>query len=145
MEFEVVTAGGLEELAASYARTFNAPPWNDGWTPATAKRRLEGVLSGLGTYGLCAREEGKLLGTVLGQEEQYYNGVMFNIKEFWVQNGLEGQGIGAALFAAFEARLKERGVGEIILFTAKGEAPEQFYRKQGLQPYPGLVFMGKEL
>lgn len=54
------------------------------------------------------------------QIEQMFNGVMFDIKEFRVKNGMRGQGIGTEVYREFEKRLKERNVREIILLTSKG-------------------------
>ena len=36
------------------------------------------------SYGLCAYQGGVLCGAMLGCMEQFYNGIMFNVKEFWV-------------------------------------------------------------
>lgn len=77
--------------------------------------------------------------------EQFYNGPMFNIKEFWVKNGMRGNGLGTQIFEEFENRLRERKVNEIILFTSKGDFAEHFYHKQNMKSNTDMIFMVKQL
>lgn len=135
----------LTDLASLYMETFNASPWYDQWTKETAEKRLHQMIHTEGFYGLCAYEGDCLCGAILGCMEQFYNGVMFNVREFWVKNGMRGNGIGTAIFKEFESRLRSKGVNEIILFTAKGEDTEHFYMKQNMQANNHMVFMGKKL
>ncbi len=41
--------------------------------------------------------------------------------------------------------LRERGVKKIILITARGDATEHFYHKQGMGTDPDMVFMSKRI
>ena len=68
-----------------YVETFNAPPWNDAWTEETAGKRLGQMAAAETFYGICAFEEEVLCGMVLGFSEQFYDGVLFEIKEFCVK------------------------------------------------------------
>ena len=77
--------------------------------------------------------------------EQFYNGSMFNIREFWVKNDMRGQGVETDIFGEFEKRLKRKGVNEIILFTLKGDYTERFYRSQNMVTNDAMVFMRKQL
>lgn len=52
--------------------------------------------------------------------EQFFNGIMSNVKKFWGKNGMRGLGIGMEIFKEFERRIVKNGVNEIILFTSKG-------------------------
>lgn len=56
----------------------------------------------------------------LGSMEQFFNGIMSNVKKFWGKNGMRGLGIGMEIFKEFERRIVKNGVNEIILFTSKG-------------------------
>lgn len=96
-------------------------------------------------YGLCAYQNGVMCGAIMGCLEQFYNGIMFNVKEFWVRNGMRGCGIGTQIFLEFENRLKEKQVSEIILFTSKGDFTEHFYHKQNMKTNLNMVFMEKQL
>ena len=130
MYYEEITIDHLDKLAELYVETFNSEPWNDEWTVCTAKKRLHQMINTEDSFGLCAYQEGNMCGAILGCMEQFYHKIMFNIKEFWVKNGMRGHGVGTQIFSEFEKRLKEKQVGQIILFTSKGDFTEHFYHKQ---------------
>lgn len=98
-----------------------------------------------GFYGIIAEESNIIYGLILGHEEQFYDGVLFNIKEFCVISKLKGQGLGSKIFNEFEKRLYNKGINEIILFTCKSNETLEFYKKRGLKEYKNLVIMGKNL
>ncbi len=143
--YEEITEDHLDEMARLYVETFNAAPWNDEWTFETARKRLHMMVHTEVSFGLCAYKEGQICGAVLGAMEQFYDGLMFEVKEYWVKNEMRGQGIGAKLFTEMERRLRERGVKNIVLITAKGDATEHFYHKQGMGSDPDMVFMTKRI
>ncbi|MBP3352969.1 MAG: GNAT family N-acetyltransferase [Lachnospiraceae bacterium] len=145
MYYKEITLDHLEELASLYVETFNSEPWNDEWTISTAKKRLQQMINTEDSYGLCAYEDGDLCGAILGCMEQFYNGIMFNVKEFWVKNGRRGQGLGTQIFAEFEKRLKEKQVEQMILFTSRGDFTEHFYHKQNMKTNPEMIFMEKRI
>lgn len=45
-------------------------------------------------YGLCTYRNQLMCGVILGSMEQFFNGIMSNVKEFWGKNGMRGSGIG---------------------------------------------------
>lgn len=145
LHYEEMKEAHLDELAKLYVDTFNAAPWNDEWTFETARKRLYMMLHTEVSFGLCVYHEGQICGAVLGAMEQFYDGLMFEVKEYWVKNEMRGKGIGTKLFAEMERRLWERGVKNIILVTAKGDATEHFYHKQGMGTDPDMVFMTKRI
>ena len=145
MHYEEITIDHLDKLASLYVETFNSEPWNDGWTICTATKRLHQMIYTEDSYGLCVYQDGVICGAILGCMEQFYNGTIFNIREFWVKNSLRGQGIGTQIFLECEKRLKDRQVGTIILFTSKGDFTEHFYYKQNMKLNPQMVFMEKKL
>lgn len=145
LHYEEIAKSHLDELARLYKDTFNAAPWNDEWTFETARKRLYMMIHTEVSFGLCAYREGQICGAVLGAMEQFYDGLMFEVKEYWVKNEMRGKGIGTKLFAEMERRLLLRGVKNIILITAKGDATEHFYHKQGMGTDPDMVFMTKRI
>jgi N-acetylglutamate synthase-like GNAT family acetyltransferase len=145
LEYKNITLDDVNDLAEMYVETFNAEPWNDRWTIDTARKRLHQMINVEDFYGILAKRNGVLSGMILGSKEQFFDGIMFNIKEFCVKNGMRGQGLGSEIFKEFETRIKEEGVKEIILFTSKGDYTEHFYHKLGLESYSGLTLMGKQL
>ncbi|MGL5347256.1 MAG: GNAT family N-acetyltransferase [Peptostreptococcaceae bacterium] len=145
MECYDISIEDVKRLAELYVETFNSEPWNDNWTIETAQKRLQQIINVEDFYGILAVDNNVLCGMILGSEEQFYDGTMFNIKEFCVRNGMRGKGIGSWIFIEFEKRLKDKGINEIILFTSRGDYTEKFYKKYGLQSYESLVFMGKQI
>lgn len=145
MRFKKIDLFSIKDLAAIYVETFNAPPWNDEWTIETASKRLHQMVNCEGFYGIMAYQDEELCGMILGSEEQFYNGVMFNIKEFCVKNEMRSRGIGTKILVEFEKQLKEKQILEIILFTSRDDGTERFYQKRGLESYNGMVMMGKQL
>lgn len=145
MEFKEITIDEIEIITNIFVETFNAPPWNDKWTIDTASKRLRQMIAYQDFYGIVAYMDGQPSGFILGHEEQYYNGIHFNIKEFCVKNEMRSLGFGKKIFDEFEKRLKLRGISQIVLLTLKGETTEGFYQKRGLETYGDMIIMGKEL
>ena len=96
-------------------------------------------------YGIKAYQEEILCGMILGSQEQFYNGIMFNIKEFCVKNEMRNKGLGTNILIEFEKRLRDKKISEIVLFTSRDDGTEGFYHKRGLKSYNSMVMMGKQL
>ena len=135
----------VADIAALYVASFNAPPWNEQWTLETASQRLRQMLQRPSAYGLLAYDEQGFCGVILGDEEQFYDGIQFQIREFCVDNSRRGQGLGTNIYQELERRLQQRGIGEIILYTLRHPVAEGFYNKMGLQANEEMVFMQKKL
>ncbi|MGL4847605.1 MAG: GNAT family N-acetyltransferase [Clostridium sp.] len=135
----------LKEMVEIYIEAFNNEPWNDEWTVETATERLNNMMNDSGVYGIKVIEDNKICGFILGHEEVFYNGKMFNIKEFCTDRNQQGKGYGQKLILELEKRLEERKIKEIILMTTRDEKAEGFYNRRGYKVHEGLVMMGKEL
>lgn len=145
MKFEEIDVTKIGELAQMYVETFNAPPWNDRWTIETASKRIQQMINCEDSYGLIAYDGAELCGMILGSEEQFYDGKMFNLKEFCIKNERRNQGLGTELYTEFEKHLKEKDIYHITLFTLKGEETEAFYTKRGFNYYTNMIMMGKNI
>ena len=143
LEFKPITRNDLDELTKMYIETFNAEPWNDQWTEETAGRRLRQMIRREGFCGVSARLDGVLCGMILGFQEQYFDGIVFEIKEFCVKNSIRGKGIGSGILSYFESQLNERNIKRILLLTSRGEQTEQFYKKHGYEACDDMVLMDK--
>nr|WP_243122875.1 GNAT family N-acetyltransferase [Haloimpatiens lingqiaonensis] len=102
MKFEEITLLDINELSNMYVETFNSPPWNDEWSIETASKRLYQMINCESFYGIKAYQQEILCGMILGSQEQFYNGIMFNIKEFCVKNEMRNKGIGTKILTEFE-------------------------------------------
>lgn len=143
MDYREIVVGDVAELAKIYAETFNSDPWYDKWTLETAEKRLSQMIKNGGFYGIVSFDESGITAMILGEAEQYFDGVIFNIKEFCVKNELRGKGIGTKLLAEFERRLKGMGIRETVLMTNLED--EEFYKKRGFNRSRGIIYMGKEM
>ncbi len=144
-EFELLRAGKNfyfdSMLAESFADTFNAAPWNDSWTHQQALERIENLMETPRFDGAALIRDGKVIAAILGRGEQYFDGVVFQIVEFWVAKDYQHQGIGKRLLADFMAHLKQEGICRVFLLTIRGEATEGFYRKRGFVTQEGMCCM----
>ena len=142
MNFREMEERDLPALAGLYAKTFNSAPWFDKWTKKIAEKRLAALFSHREAFGLVSTEEEGLTGLILGEEEIYFDGVIFTVKEFCVKNELRGKGIGTALLKELEQRLRAKGIRSVLLLTAPED--EGFYQKNGYEKAE-LSALSKEL
>lgn len=143
MDYREIVIGDVADLAKIYAETFNSDPWYDKWTHETAEKRLSQMISNGGFFGIFSYNEEGITGMIMGESEQYFDGVIFNIKEFCVKNELRGKGIGTELLKEFERRLRGMGIREAVLMTNLED--EDFYKKRGFNRSRGVIYMGKEI
>ena len=145
IEYYEMTNRDIDELSKMYVECFNAEPWNDKWTEETAAKRLLKMLSYDGAYGIICRENGNILGMILGHDEYYYDGVNFEIKEFCIRAGIQGKGTGAKLLKYFEDKLKDKGINKIFLLTCLSDKTVGFYKKNGYNTCHNMIMMNKKI
>lgn len=124
----------LARAAALYVSVFNAEPYSDRWTVASARTRLSEMLSTPGFIGLVHLDEaGSVNGLLVGCVRQWYDGRVYELHEMCVAPDDQRKGIGSRLMRNLENRLKEEGVVLSYLMTRKGGPGEIFYSKKGYQ------------
>ncbi|MDT8717696.1 GNAT family N-acetyltransferase [Clostridium sp. 19966] len=128
-----------------YIRVFNSKPWNDEWTLETAYKRLSDIYISPNFEGVLYLENNEIKGAILGTYEQFYNGIHYNLRELFISNELQGQGIGSKLLRELEAHLKKMGVTTIILFTSKGNNTSKFYLKNNYLNLDSMAMIGKDI
>jgi len=89
-------------------------------------------------------DEEEIKGAVLGNCEQYYNGIHFYLKEMFVTTDSQGMSIGSKMLKALEEQLKGMGVSSIYLLTSKGNRTSKFYEKNEFNEWNSMVMMGKK-
>ncbi len=90
---------------------------------------------------LLAEKDGSLVGAVLGGFDGR-RGMMYHLA---VDQTCRRQGIGEALMAALESRLKEKGcIRYYLLVTMDNEEAHHFYEARGWEKMP-LYALGKDL
>lgn len=128
-----------------YIRTFNREPWNDHWQIESVEKRLMQMAKAPDFYGLMMYQEKELIGFILGNQQQYYDGIKFEIKEFCIDPCYQSGGYGTTLLAEFEERLLAQGIDEIILLTLKVPQTEGFYHKKGYTTSDDMILMNKKI
>lgn len=139
----IKTLEDVEQCVELYIEVFNAAPWNDEWTAATASRRLTDIYRSPGFLGIACHLDDRLIGCLFGNIEQYYTGPYFSLKEMCVRTDLQRQGIGQQLFEHLYQQLQQDQITSILLFTSKDFFPYTFYQKHGFHEVNGMRMMEK--
>jgi len=141
-----LTAIGLAEAAALYVAIFNAAPWHDAWTDATARARLADFLHAPGASGLTARvSDNELAGFALGNRERWFSGAHFNLRELCVAPAWQWRGIGTRLVQALEDSLRADGVERVYLLTTREGQAAAFYQRLGYYVSPKMALLAHRL
>lgn len=141
--FSGINISELDLYTKLFIEVFNKEPWNDNWTTETASKRLNQFINVETFDGLSLWNDGNLVGVIMGRSEQYYDGVYFQIQEFYVDNNVQGKGYGTLLLNEFEDRLKKKGVVNINLITIRNIKTEGYYVKKGYKVDNNMCLMDK--
>ncbi len=74
-------------------------------------------------------------------EEQWFDGVHFYLKEMFVHPALQRRGIGSGMLRELKRTLGHHGVRRIYLLTERDGAAADFYGAQGLYQSPRMTMM----
>lgn len=136
-----MTVDNISDYAKIFIETFNCEPWNDSWTTETAEKRIGGLMSSNTYFGLHLKENEKIVGFILGQKEQFFDGLHFQIQEFCVTPTKQRKGYGSALLVKLKEILAENEVASTYLITSKGKRTEGYYKKQGFNTSENMIIM----
>ena len=150
-EFSITLYGGymlrtvsedeLKEITEMFVTVFNKEPWNDKWTMETAGKRLLDIMKSPGFYGNAKYENDELVGFILGQKEQWFDGMHFQILELCTDIKYQGKGYGKEMLTGFMENLKAMDIKRVFLLTAKGIDAEKFYQKHGFDNNGDMIVM----
>lgn len=135
----------LDDCADLFAAVFGAEPWNEPWTPETARARLSEILDTPTSLGLVSLADGEATGLVLGCLWQQAEGRLFHLYEMCVRPDLQRGGIGRALLDRLDEELEDEGAARSFLLTFGGSSAEAFYRESGYRRSPHTVALVKDL
>lgn len=137
---ELVELSGLNigSFAQLYVDVFNAPPWNDGWSPSAANERLTSFTEFPRFRGLGLVQNGEPAALVLGWGERWASGWVFHIKEMCIATALQRCGVGRKLLTIFERQLVAQDFVNVYLQTAAHAPARQFYEKCGYEVFDVL-------
>jgi aminoglycoside 6'-N-acetyltransferase I len=130
---ETFTIVQLDDCAHLFMTAFNAEPWNDKYTPDTARKQLAWHLDVPGCLGLVSINNEGIVAFALGYREPTDVGDVFHLSIFCVRPDAQRTGVGSRLLNRLEERLGQSGVNTVYLGTNKGTPAEAFYRKHGYE------------
>lgn len=140
---QIITKDMINMIAESFVSVFNSEPWNDSWTKKQATERLTDIYNTPKFEGAVEISDGKIASVIMGHGERHYNGVHFQILEFWVHIDMQGNGVGSKLLTDFTDYLKSKDIYNHYLITLQGKRTEYFYRKNGYNTNSDLCIMSK--
>lgn len=133
----------IDTIADSFVSVFNSEPWNDSWTKEQAAERLTDIYNTPKFEGAVEIADGKIIGAIMGHGERYYDGIHFQISEFWVCKDMQGNGKGRKLLTDFTDYLKSKRIMHHYLITMHDGRTEGFYRNNGYITNEDLCVMSK--
>lgn len=136
-----ITKDMINLIAESFVSVFNNEPWNDSWTKEQALERLSDIFNTPKFDGAVEMKDGKIVAVIMGKGERYYDGIHFQVLEFWVDKDMQRNGIGGKLLDDFRERLKLKGIYKFYLITMRGDSTEGFYIKHGYKINEYLCLM----
>lgn len=135
----------LRSCAQLYVDVFNEAPWNDSWSVDSAYMRLKDIVNSPHFVGVIYEEDGILKGALLGNREQWFEGMHYNLREMFVATECQGSGIGRKMLTFMEEKLKREDVRTLLLFTSRDNLTSEFYKKNGFEDYSDMAMMGKDI
>jgi aminoglycoside 6'-N-acetyltransferase I len=133
----------LDAAARIFVAVFNATPWNDSWSEASARARLADVVETPGFVGVALQDGRELRGFAIGHTEQWFTGRHFLLQEMCVRTDLQRQGVGTALLGALEDRLAD--VEQVYLLTDQDGVAHRFYEHCGFRAARRVGVMTKRI
>lgn len=140
-EVEAFAPEHLDGCARLYAATFSENPWNEGWTPETARERLLQVIGAPGFHGLVVVRDEEVVGLALGYRRRRPEGDFFLLDEMCVSSTLGRIGLGHMLLTRLRRDLASQGVGRVVLLTGRNGPARAFYEKNGFRENFDWVLM----
>lgn len=145
MKIDRLVEVDLKQCVEAHRDAFKAPPWDESWSEEKSLKRLSDIYYTPGFIGFKCMEQGKVIGAVLGNIEEDYQGQYYFLKEMFVHTDYQHHGIGSQLLNKIEEEADREGLGGIILFTSRVYGTEQFYKKNHYEVGQGLVLMAKHI
>ncbi|WP_454870846.1 GNAT family N-acetyltransferase [Priestia megaterium] len=125
----------LEEAAIIYTNVFSGSPWNEPWSRNTAYARLYDISKTPGYIGIgyFHSENNKLIGFIVGNEEQWANYKTFYLNKICVLTSIQQTGVGTSLLTFLKELLVQRKVKEAYVSTERGQGkPARFLKRRVL-------------
>lgn len=142
LEFKKFENSYLDECTRLFLKVYSVEPWNDKWESfEQARDYLLEFINNPVFSGYIVSKDSKIIGVCLGHQRSWWSGKSYYMNEFFIDNDLQGQGIGTQFMDLIKKNLIEQGIKGIVLITEKGIPAEMFYKKNNFQVSQSNIFM----
>lgn len=141
MEFKEITKDNIEIASNIFMECFNTTPWFEKWTIESSKKRLSQIVRNENDFGSLVYMNNEPCAIIIGQEEDYYDGVRCFIKELCVKASMQGTGIGSKVLKCYIEELKKKDIAHISLHTLRDSRIVNFYEKVGFKEREHLIML----
>ena len=122
----------FDEVVQIYVKAFTAPPLDyDFITSEKAARYIRDVIQAPGFLGYVYVNGSKTISFIFGAVDNYFDGTVFQIKEFAVDPKYQRVGMGSIVLKELEQKLAAFGVDAMNLNTSRHLPAYAFYLKNG--------------
>lgn len=136
----------LDNCAKLFKKVFSSDPWYDEWKSLEQARNYLGELIKNPAFeGFVSCEGSHIVAVCLGHNRSWWNGQEFFVDEFFVENEMQGNGIGTKLLDNVSNYLLGAGYVRLTLLTNKEILAEDFYLKNGFYNNQKRTVMVKKL
>lgn len=114
------------------------------WTEQTARKRIQQVLSMMGSFSLIMKnEQDNAVGFVMGYFKQYDDILGYTLEEIIISAEYQHKGFGSILLKEIETRVREKGASCVELQAVNDEMHEKYYGKAGYKNAVNFVMKVK--
>lgn len=145
MELKIIQGDVSEEILELYVKSFRMEPWNEEWTLDMAYMRINDYLQNPMAIGYEARQDGIIVGFLMGYMTSYLGVKEFHIQDFVISVDFSRMGLGSKMLSLVQQDVERRGVEAINLLTLRDPRTEGFYNKNGYEINSNLVFLNKSI
>jgi aminoglycoside 6'-N-acetyltransferase I len=146
IEIRNFTTGDIAACAELYKDVFSADPWNDGWISNYQVRYyLHELIENPVFEGFVAYEKSNMVGVCFGHKRSWWTGKEFMIDELFVDNEVQGNGIGTKLLEYVECNQVTGDCNRLTLLTNRDLPAEEFYLKKGFKINENRITMAKDI
>ena len=143
MEIRKATKKDLKEVGKLMRGEFSKPPFNE-------KDSIQSVLKSLNFYNkvgqiYLAEEDKKIIGTIVFQIEQWWEGKVIIIQDLAIKKGFQKQDIGKSLMRFVEKNANDKKIKRIYFETNRKSSAINFYKKLGYKVNKDRISLSKKL
>ena len=147
MEVKQLSSIYYEEMKQVFVDVFSAEPWNDKWVDDA---QVDSYLKDLTGYGntlsfVLVDESDSVIGGALGYVTNWWEGREYYIKEFFVKESEQKQGLGSFFMKELSVHLKTLEIDYITLVTDYSVPAFSFYKKIGFKESTETAFMVRRI